>query len=168
MPILFESLKQQAIAHLREKLQQASVKLQISYPQPELLWKQRGVCAGSAWPERWQIWLNATLLMENQTAFIQEVVPHELAHLLVWRHFGRVAPHGKAWCWMMEEVLQVPAKRTHRFDVTSVLGETFIWHCQCQQHRLTRRRHQRAISDTAAYYCRYCKGKLQPGNVRRD
>jgi SprT protein len=48
------------------------------------------------------------LLLENQQAFIDEVVPHELAHLLVWKHFGRVAPHGKEWKWMMESVLGVP------------------------------------------------------------
>jgi SprT protein len=50
------------------------------------------------------------LLLENQQAFIDEVVPHELAHLLVWKHFGRVAPHGKEWKWMMEAVLGVPAR----------------------------------------------------------
>jgi SprT protein len=47
-------------------------------------------------------------------------VPHELAHLLVWKHFGRVAPHGKEWKWMMESVLGVPALRTHRFELDSV------------------------------------------------
>ncbi|MFO6295826.1 SprT-like domain-containing protein, partial [Pseudomonas aeruginosa] len=64
------------------------------------------------------------LLLENQREFIDEVVPHELAHLLVWQHFGRVAPHGKEWKWMMEGGLGVPAPRTHRFDLASVRNFT--------------------------------------------
>lgn len=64
-------------------------------------------------------------MMENQQAFIDEVVPHELAHLLVWKHFGRVAPHGKEWKWMMEAVLGVPARRTHQFELESVRRNTF-------------------------------------------
>ncbi len=64
-------------------------------------------------------------MMENQQAFIEEVVPHELAHLLVWKHFGRVAPHGKEWKWMMEAVLGVPARRTHQFELESVRRNTF-------------------------------------------
>ncbi len=65
------------------------------------------------------------MLLENSEAFIEEVVPHELAHLLVWKHFGRVAPHGKEWKWMMENVLGVPARRTHQFELQSVRRNTF-------------------------------------------
>ncbi len=65
------------------------------------------------------------LLLENIDTFIAEVVPHELAHLLVWKHFGRKAPHGKEWKWMMESVLGVPARRTHQFALQSVRRNTF-------------------------------------------
>ncbi len=79
---------------LREKLAQANLKLGRSYPEPKLSYTQRGTSAGTAWLESYEIRLNPVLLMENSEAFIEEVVPHELAHLLVWKHFGRVAPHG--------------------------------------------------------------------------
>lgn len=46
--------------------------------------------------ESYEIRLNPVLMMENQQAFIDEVVPHELAHLLVWKHFGRVAPTARS------------------------------------------------------------------------
>lgn len=75
--------------------------------------------------ESYEIRLNPVLLLENSEAFIEEVVPHELAHLLVWKHFGRVAPHGKEWKWMMESVLGVPARRTHQFELQSVRRNTF-------------------------------------------
>lgn len=87
---------------LREKLAQANLKLGRNYPEPKLSYTQRGTSAGTAWLESYEIRLNPVLLLENSEAFIEEVVPHELAHLLVWKHFGRVAPHGKEWKWMME------------------------------------------------------------------
>ncbi|STV07202.1 protein sprT [Klebsiella pneumoniae subsp. pneumoniae] len=111
---------------------------------------------GTAWLEKNEIRLNPVLLLENQREFIDEVVPHELAHLLVWQHFGRVAPHGKEWKWMMESVLGVPARRTHRFELASVRQNTFPYRCRCQQHQLTVRRHNRVVRGEATYRCVRC------------
>ena len=112
--------------------------------------------SGTAWLEKNEIRLNPVLLLENQREFIDEVVPHELAHLLVWQHFGRVAPHGKEWKWMMESVLGVPARRTHRFELASVRQNTFPYRCRCQQHQLTVRRHNRVVRGEATYRCVRC------------
>ncbi len=106
-PRLPIAIQQAVMRSLREKLAQANLKLGRSYPEPKLVYQQRGTSAGTAWLEPYEIRLNPVLMMENQQAFIDEVVPHELAHLLVWKHFGRVAPHGKEWKWMMESVLGV-------------------------------------------------------------
>lgn len=147
---------------LREKLALANQKLERNYPEPALLWQQRGTAAGTAWLESYEIRLNPVLLLENQQAFIDEVVPHELAHLLVWKHFGRVAPHGKEWKWMMESVLGVPARRTHRFELDSVRKNTFPYRCACQQHQLTVRRHNRVLRGEATYRCVHCGEPLVP------
>ena len=112
--------------------------------------------AGKTRPGQPEIRLNPVLLLENQQAFIEEVVPHELAHLLVWKHFGRVAPHGKEWKWMMEAVLGVPARRTHQFELESVRRNTFSYRCRCQQHQLTVRRHNRVVRGEATYRCVKC------------
>ncbi|PIJ49067.1 SprT family protein [Erwinia sp. OLTSP20] len=155
---------QQTLLHaLRENLLRANQQLEKHYPLPHLSYNQRGMAAGTAWLEKWQIRLNPVLLMENQQAFIEEVVPHELAHLLVWKHFGRVAPHGAEWKWMMESVLRVRARRTHQFAVTSVRSHSFPYFCLCQQHQLTLRRHNRVIRGDARYHCVHCGGVLQPG-----
>lgn len=77
---------------LREHLANANRKLERRYAEPTLVYQQRGTSAGTAWLEKNEIRLNPVLLLENQREFIDEVVPHELAHLLVWQHFGRVAP----------------------------------------------------------------------------
>lgn len=89
------------------------------------------------------------------------MVPHELAHLLVFRQFGRVAPHGREWRWMMESVLLTPASRTHRFETASVQSRTFPYRCGCGQHQLTIRRHNRVLRGESEYRCRRCGEKLK-------
>lgn len=79
---------------LREKLAQANLKLGRNYPEPKLSYTQRGTSAGTAWLESYEIRLNPVLLLENSEAFIEEVVPHELAHLLVWKTFR---PRSATW-----------------------------------------------------------------------
>ncbi|QTF07021.1 SprT family zinc-dependent metalloprotease [Brenneria izadpanahii] len=146
---------------LREKLQQANLTLNADYPEPAVNYQQRGSIAGTAWLQQWEIRLNPVLLQENQQTFIDEVVPHELAHLLVFARFGKVAPHGKEWRWMMETVLRTPARRTHQFAVKSVQGKTFPYQCGCQQHQLTVRRHNRVLRGETEYRCRHCGKTLR-------
>lgn len=162
------ALQQAVMRQLREKLQQANVRLERDYPEPALVYQQRGTAAGTAWLQHWEIRLNPVLLLENQQAFIDEVVPHELAHLLVWKHFGRVAPHGKEWKWMMESILGVPARRTHQFEVESVRSRAFPYFCRCQQHQLTVRRHNRVVRGESEYRCLHCGDILKSGDFQKS
>ncbi|HBQ4471205.1 TPA: SprT family zinc-dependent metalloprotease [Klebsiella pneumoniae subsp. pneumoniae] len=155
-PRISIAIQQAVMRSLREHLANANRKLERRYAEPTLVYQQRGTSAGTAWLEKNEIRLNPVLLLENQREFIDEVVPHELAHLLVWQHFGRVAPHGKEWKWMMESVLGVPARRTHRFELASVRQNTFPYRCRCQQHQLTVRRHNRVVRGEATYRCVRC------------
>ncbi|KOC89707.1 SprT family zinc-dependent metalloprotease [Winslowiella iniecta] len=163
-PRLPIALQQSVMRALRNKLQLANQRLERDYPEPKLVYQQRGTAAGTAWLQNWEIRLNPVLLLENQQAFIDEVVPHELAHLLVWKHFGRVAPHGKEWKWMMEQILDVPAQRTHQFEVSSVRSRTFPYRCGCQQHQLSVRRHNRVLRGESEYRCLHCGDILKAGD----
>ncbi|WP_323839765.1 SprT family zinc-dependent metalloprotease [Photorhabdus africana] len=154
------SLQQTVMNTLRQKLLQANLYLNRDFPEPTINYRQRGTTAGSAYIKNWEIRLNPVLLIENQQAFIDEVVPHELAHLLVYRYFGKVPPHGKQWRWMMEEVLNVPANRTHKFKIDSVRSQTFTYYCNCQQHELTLRRHNKILRGESHYICQKCGEKL--------
>ncbi|UNH38150.1 SprT family zinc-dependent metalloprotease [Moellerella wisconsensis] len=157
------TLQLSAMRLLREKLALASNKLEKTFTEPTLNYRQRGTTAGSAYLAEWQIRLNPVLLIENGEAFIQEVIPHELAHLLVYRCFGRVGitPHGKEWQWMMQEVLEVTPQRTHKFSVESVKSQGFMYHCRCPQpHELSLRRHNKVQRGTSQYLCRKCKEPL--------
>ncbi|PKH22707.1 SprT family protein [Enterobacterales bacterium CwR94] len=162
-PRLPIALQQAVMRELRTKLERANQKLEKQFPEPTLHYQQRGTSAGTAWLEKWEIRLNPVLLLENQQAFLDEVVAHELAHLLVWKTFGRVPPHGKEWRWMMEHVLEVPAQRTHQFDIASVRAKSWPWFCRCQQHHLTVRRHNKAVRGESQYRCLHCGETLRQG-----
>ncbi len=141
---------------LRENLRLAGQHFNYEFPEPALTYRQRGTSAGTAWLEKWEIRINPVLLLANQANFIDEVIPHELAHLLVFRQFGRVAPHGKEWRWMMAEVLKSDPRRTHEFDLTTVRTHTYPYACGCRRHDLTVRRHNRIRRGEATYRCRQC------------
>lgn len=155
------ALQQAVMRCLRDKLQLAEQHFSEAFPEPKVVYQQRGTSAGTAWLQAWEIRLNPVLLLENQHSFIDEVVPHELAHLLVFRRFGRVAPHGREWRWMMETVLHVSANRTHQFEISSVQSKTFPYQCSCQRHQLTVRRHNRVLRGDSEYRCRHCGDKLR-------
>lgn len=155
------ALQQAVMRCLRDKLQLARQHFSVEFPEPKIHYQQRGTCAGTAWLQAWEIRLNPVLLMENQQPFIDQVVPHELAHLLVFRQYGQVQPHGCEWRWVMESVLLEPASRTHRFEIASVQSKTFPYRCGCQQYQLTVRRHNRISRGESEYRCRQCGEKLK-------
>lgn len=154
------SLQQAVIQRLRLDLTKANRKLNTNYPEPTIYYKQKGTIAGSASLTHWEIQLNLTLLIENGQIFIDEVVPHELAHLIAFRYFGKVAPHGHEWKHIMTTILGVPANRTHSFNIHSVQRNTWLYHCRCQQHLLTIRRHNRVLQGKVEYRCRCCGERL--------
>ncbi|HAD43337.1 MAG TPA: SprT family protein [Plesiomonas shigelloides] len=181
-PRLPTALQQEVMQCLRQYLAMAADYFDSPFPEPRVSYRQRGMSAGSAHLQLGEIRLNPVLLQENGSAFIQEVIPHELAHLLAywlccqpispalsaqlpaaWRkRRSRIAPHGAEWCWLMEMVLGRPARRTHRFDVSNVRGRTVAYQCACQQHALSIRRHNRVLRGENRYLCRQCQQELKP------
>lgn len=161
-------LQQYLMRTLREKLTLAEQKLEQKLPEPTINYKQRGTTAGSAYLQAWEIRINPILLIENTEHFIDEVIPHELAHLLVYHTFGRkgIAPHGKEWKWMMQHVLEVTASRTHNFSVNSVKSRTVTYCCGCPStHELTIRRHNKVMRGENQYLCRKCGEVLRQGQI---
>ena len=156
----FRHLKMQVQRKLAETLQLAERHFQQKFPIPTISYDLRGVKAGVAYLQKNEIKFNRTLLLENSDEFIHQVVPHELAHLIVYQVFGRVKPHGQEWQAVMPQLFNLPADTCHQFDVESVQGKMFAYQCECQTHYLTIRRHNRIQRDKIAYLCRKCQGKL--------
>ncbi|OOF85903.1 SprT family zinc-dependent metalloprotease [Rodentibacter ratti] len=156
----FRHLKMQVQRKLVESLRLAEDYFKRAFPMPTVHYDLRGVKAGVAYLQKNEIQFNRTLLLENTQEFIHQVVPHELAHLIVYQVFGRVKPHGREWQGVMNEVFHLPADTCHQFDVQNVQGKTFEYRCSCRTHSLSVRRHNRILKEGVEYLCRKCKGKL--------
>ena len=156
----FRHLKMQVQRKLAETLQLAENHFQRTFSVPTISYELRGVKAGVAYLQKNEIKFNRTLLLENSDEFIRQVVPHELAHLIVYQVFGQVKPHGQEWQSVMTQLFNLPADTCHQFDVENVQGKMFAYQCECQTHYLTIRRHNHIQRDKIAYLCRKCQGKL--------
>lgn len=155
-------LQQSVMSCLRENLQLANQRLNSQYLEPTIVYRKKGTIAGTAHLTEWMIQLNSLLLLENGQPFIEEVVPHELAHLLVFQHFGKVKPHGKEWQWMMKEILGKAPQRTHHFSVKNSQKITYNYKCACQIHQLSTIRHNRIKNNKLNYICKKCGSTLLP------
>ncbi|HDR0627394.1 SprT family zinc-dependent metalloprotease [Pasteurella multocida] len=165
MPIMqpqtqLRHLNRQVQRKLIQCLQLASDYFDRTFSMPTVHYNVRGMKAGVAYLQQNEIRLNPILLLENSAAFIQQVVPHELAHLLVYQVFGRVKPHGEEWQRVMQDVFHLTPEVCHQFDVTRVRGPTFPYYCQCKLHYLTQRRHHNIQKNNIVYLCKNCKSRL--------
>lgn len=131
-----------------------------AFKRPAYLFNQRGKSAGTAHLQRNIIKFNPILFVQNRETFIKQVVAHEVAHLIVYQHYGQVRPHGKEWQYVMHRVFNRPAQTTHALDIKDVIGKQFAYQCHCTRHLLTIRRHNKILKG-AKYLCKKCTGELK-------
>ena len=130
-----------------------------AFERPSYLFNQRGKAAGTAHLQRNLIKINPILFINNKQEFFQQVIPHEVAHLITFQQYGKVRPHGKEWQRVMIDVFQRPALTTHQLDINDVVGRQFAYQCQCTIHKLTIRRHNKVLKGNR-YRCKLCQSLL--------
>ncbi|MGL5037794.1 MAG: SprT family zinc-dependent metalloprotease [Aeromonas sp.] len=172
MPAISAELESLLLARVEACFAHAEAHLGRTFARPPVHCNIRGRAAGSARLQSWELRFNPTLYQANQQAFLAEVVPHEVAHLLVYALWGeqcgkgrnqtRVLPHGKQWQAVMQEVFGLEPRTTHTFDLTVLAQRTMPYRCHCQQHQLSIRRHYKVLRGQARYHCRRCKQLLAP------
>ncbi len=130
-------------------------------PRPEVWCDLRGKCAGQAHFGRGGLRFNPVLYAENRRDFLEEVVPHEMAHWLV-HHLaeGHLAkPHGREWQLVMRRLFGLIPRTTHRFDTERASPAPYRYACGCREHAFTARRHALAAAGNG-YRCRHCAQTL--------
>ncbi len=158
----FESEHHQQIAQqVLECYRQAETYLGKRFARPEINFKLRGKSAGTAHLQLNLLRFNPTLLAENHQSFIDQVVPHEICHLLAYQLFGRVKPHGKEWQALMINIFKLEPSTTHSLNTQSVSGKTFDYLCGCGNVPLSIRRHNKIVRGETQYRCRRCKQELK-------
>ncbi|MGQ8365672.1 SprT-like domain-containing protein [Glaciecola sp. 1036] len=129
-------------------------------PIPKLTLDQRGAIAGSARLQKHHIKLNPKLYTHNQHYFEQQVIPHELAHLVAFYHYGRVKPHGHEWQNIMQSCFKRPADVTHKLDLKKAGIKRFTYACECREVEFTAVRHNKVKRHQQSYICRDCRSPL--------
>ena len=134
---------------------------EIDLPRPDIRIDLRGTAAGQAQLQNAVLRFNSQMLAEYGGEFIDSTVPHEVAHLAVYRIFGRRArPHGQEWRQLMLQLGASP-ERCHQYRVQPTRRlKRFIYRCSCRLHRVTSIRHHRAQRGTR-YVCTRCRGRLR-------
>lgn len=130
-------------------------------PRPQVWCDLRGKCAGQAHYGRGGLRFNPVLYRENRRAFLVDVVPHEMAHWLV-RHLSdghKARPHGHEWRTVMEQLFGLEARVTHCFDTGRASPTPHRYHCGCQEHFFTARRHS-LVRNGRRYRCLSCAQTL--------
>ncbi len=140
--------------------QTAEGQLKRGFPRPEVNFKLRGKSAGTAHLQLNKLRFNPVLLEENLDEFVQQVVPHEICHLLAYQLYGRVKPHGKEWQALMVKLYGLTPSTTHSLNTDSVAGRTFDYRCRCGVVPLSIRRHNKVQRQETQYRCRRCKETL--------
>ncbi|HSH48358.1 MAG TPA: SprT-like domain-containing protein [Halomonas sp.] len=130
-------------------------------PRPAIWLDLRGMGAGQAHFGRGGLRFNARLYAENRYAFLVEIVPHEMAHWLVYHLEGgpQMRPHGREWQTVMRQLFGLEPRVTHRFDTRRASPAPYRYRCGCREHSFTARRHGLARKGRG-YRCRHCTQTL--------
>ena len=156
--------QQLVIQKVEQCIVHASSYFGLDFRTPQISFNQRGKIAGCARLQINELRFNPILLSDNLDTFLDVVVPHEVCHLLTYRLFGKVRPHGKEWQSLMLELFEVKGQTYHQMDVTKVKGKSFCYKCECGPIELSIRRHNKVVTGQQTYICRKCKTSLKFSN----
>nr|WP_300309688.1 SprT-like domain-containing protein [Halomonas sp.] len=156
-----EGLKQAVLMRVDEALALCR-SVHPALPAPEVWFDLRGKSAGQAHFGRKGLRFNVPLLEDNRAAFLTEVVPHEVAHWMVWHlEDGPLfRPHGREWQTVMVRLFGLPPNVTHCFDTARSSPAPYRYRCDCREHHFSAQRHANARAGRE-YCCKVCRSRLQ-------
>lgn len=138
---------------------------------PTISYNLKGRTAGLAFINANKIKLNEVLLTENFDHFLDDTIPHEIAHLVVQHFYGRQKQaHGRVWKNVMFNIFNLNPKRCHSLDTSNSIGRNcrkFEYKCECDTHHMISAvRHNRIAKGRQSFRCNRCKSTIKfTGNI---
>ena len=132
---------------------------------PHVRFDKRGSCGGTADSNLNELNFNAKLMLENWDEYINQIIPHEVAHLVKNAVYGTsrkgamMRSHGGYWAYIMR-VFGVNPDRTHDMDVGNVAQpkRKFLYECPCckTEFILSSVKHNKLVRGTKRYSHNTC------------
>ena len=99
------------------------------------------------------------LLLKNKVDFLNEIVPHEVGHLIQdWFYPKGTEEHGAEWRSIMK-ALGVPYSKYHSFDVSAVDSQYHRYVCNCTAHSIHSTKHTK-IQEGKIELCALCNSRV--------
>lgn len=155
------ALRAAVFDRVTECCEQAGCYFGRTFPLPDVSFRRSGKNAGTAFLQQNRINFHPVLLRDNEQAFFDDVIPHEVSHLVVWQQFGKVRPHGREWRSVMQSVFGCEARTTHRFDTQSLGIKGFEYRCNCSDTIFLSTRRHNTILRGGQYRCGRCRHILK-------
>ena len=153
---LSQEFKRDASALIEQLIDDASRYFAVRLVCPSLSFRRSGSNAGTAHLCQNRINLNPIYALENEKAYLTDVIPHEVAHIVAHQLFGKVKPHGREWQAIMGEVFQRKPNTRHNLKTSETKDNSVVYFCQCGDVKLTIRRHRKVQRGLQHYKCRKC------------
>jgi len=112
-------------------------------------------------PEKFKIELSTQLFLKNTQSFLEDTIPHEVAHILTEILFPDAKQgHGPEWKSIMKKLGVVP-NRHHTYDVSSCFKNNHRYVCSCERvFSLSNLKHKKINSGKSSYSCPSCMSVL--------
>ena len=159
---LCPSLVERVETKILETYLRAQTIFKRTFPLPKVTYEDKGRVAGYANFYEGKLNFSPTLLSENTEHFIENIIPHEVCHLVTRAMYPHCQSHGQDWKQVMRQ-LGVPPTRCHQYDVSNVARkrntQTFKYRCGCRTMELSKIMHNK-IQRGSKRLCKQCRGKV--------
>lgn len=161
-----DSIKERIDLKIKECLKKATIHYNpVAFSTPRVSYTLRGTVGGMANLTTWTILVNSILLMENLEDYIENTIPHEVAHLIDYKVHGiqykgrKQIQHGYTWQQVMR-VFGCDPSRCHSYDVSRAqVKKKAKYHYKCKgcakDFFLGPVRHKKILGG-AQYWCTRC------------
>ncbi len=134
------------------------------FPKCVIDYSLKGATAGQAFRRSHKMRFNLALAERHMDEFLSSTVPHEMAHILQFKHYPHSKPHGREWDHFCRVLTGETMPRCHSYDVTGIERtrkvKKYLFACGCRQHTVSKTIVNR-IMEGKTYTCTCCKGKIK-------